>query len=110
MSDNWNEPLPLMDAAMCNRMIEKTNEYLTTIKWKNDGVACTLKDAVELAKVGKDIGLEDTMALRPTTRIFEDWMNWNAIVTYLFNRDTNYQSTLLSALRKSINRTQNYNI
>ena len=101
MGRNWNEPLPLMDVAMCNRMIQKTDEYLTAINWKENGEANTLNEAVELAKIGKDIGLNKTMALRPKSRIFEDWMNWNDVVTYLFNRDTNYQFTLLSAFRNT---------
>ena len=39
------------------------------------------------------------MALRPTDKVFAHWMDWNALVTFLFNRDTEYR-TLLSALRK----------
>ena len=101
MAGNWSEPLPLMDAAMCNRMIRTTDEYLQAINWRNDGDADTLEELVEIAKAGKDIGLERTIALRPKNRIFAQWMHWNSVVTYLYNRDTNVR-TLLSALRKII--------
>ena len=102
MAGNWNEPVPLMDQSMCDRMIIKTDEYLSIITWKNDGEADSLAAAVDLAKKGKDVGRERTLSLRPRNRIFADWMNWNALVTYLFNRETNYQRTLLSAFRKTI--------
>ena len=101
MSRNWNEPLPLMDTVMCNRMIRKTDEYLTMVNWQNNGTANTLEDAVAIAKLGKDIGFDGTMQLRPTDRIFNNWMNWNALVTYLYNRDTQNR-TLLSAFRNPI--------
>ena len=103
MAGNWNEPLPLMDQVMCDRIIQRTDEYLTAVIWRNDGEAETLEQAVALAKNGKDVGLIKTKMLRPTNRIFEDWMNWSALVTYLFNRDTNYR-TLLSAVRKPIDK------
>ena len=99
MAQNWNEPLPLMDACMINRMIAKTDEYLSLVQWRNDGTAENLKEAVALAKNGQDIGLEATLALRPTDAIFAHWMDWSALVTYLFNRDTEFK-TLLSAIRK----------
>ena len=86
---------------MCNRIIQKTDEYLSVVNWKNDGVADTLVEAVAIAKQGQDVGHAATLALRPTDRIFENWMNYNALVTYLYNRDTNVR-TLLSALRKPI--------
>ena len=101
MSRNWNEPLPLMDTVMCNRMIRKTDEYLAMVNWQNNGTANTLEDAVAIAKLGKDIGFDGTMQLRPTDRIFNNWMNWNALVTYLYNRDTQNR-TLLSAFRNPI--------
>ena len=99
MAQNWNEPLPLMDECMIERMIAKTDEYLAEIKWKNNGTADTLTEAVALAKQGRDVGLDATMAMRPKDRIFAHWMDWNALVTFLFNRDTQYR-TLLSAFRK----------
>ena len=101
MAGNQNEPLPLMDAAMCTRMIQKTDEYLSMVRWRNNGEANCLKEAVQIAKLGQDIGMEATLALRPTDRIFENWMNWNNLVTYLYNRDTHVR-TLLSALRNAI--------
>ena len=106
MSGSWNEPLPLMDQAMCDRMVEKTNEYLQLINWRNDGNPENLQHAVALAKVGIDGGRERTMALRPTSRIFSEWMDWNSLVTYLFNRETQYERTLLSALRNAISKSR----
>ena len=101
MAGNWNEPLPLMDAAMCERMKRKTDEYLTLITWRNNGTASSLVEAVQIAKMGQDIGQEATLALRPTGQIFEDWINWNNLVTFLVNRDTGVR-TLLSAYRNAI--------
>ena len=101
MSDRWNEPLPLMPQAMCDRMITKTDEYLSAINWRNNCTVSTLKEAVQMAKIGNDAGAEMTRSLRPTTRIFEDWINYNNLVTYLYNRDTNVR-TLLSAYRNAI--------
>ena len=95
----WNEPLPLMDESMINRIIETSNNYLVHVNWRNNGSPKTLKEAVADAKKGIDGGLEQTMMLRPTTKFFEDWMDWNNLVTYLVNRDTGVR-TLLSALRK----------
>ena len=101
MSGAWNEPLPLMDRTMCDRITLRTNEYLSQVNWRNNGQPRDLKHAVELAKLGIDGGREATMALRPTSRIFEEWIDWSNMTTYLFNRDTNYQ-TLLSAIRNAI--------
>ena len=102
MSDAWNEPLPLMDQVMCDRMVVKTDEYLQLIIWRNNSNPESLQHAVALAKNGFDGGRERTIALRPTTRIFSEWMDWNSLVTFLFNRDTQYEQTLLSALRNAI--------
>ena len=101
MARNWNEPLPMMDQAMCNRITNETNRYLEVINWRNDGEAETLEEAVALALHGKDAGLEKTLMLRPTNRNFEDWMNWSAIMTLLFKRDSNYDR-LLEEIRKPI--------
>ena len=101
MSSSWNEPLPLMSQDMCDRMVARTDEYLSLIQWRNDCSVDTLKDAVAMAKLNKDAGKEATMRLRPTDRIFENWMNWNNLVTYLYNRDTSIR-TLLSAYRNAI--------
>ena len=102
MPDFWNEPIPLMDQAMCTRIKVKTDEYLTLVKWRNNGQPRDLKHAVELAKRGCDGGKDITMSLRPTSKVFADWMDWNNLVTFLFNRDTDYQNVLLSALRNTI--------
>ena len=102
MPDSWNAPLPLMDRTMCDRISNNTNEYLSNVNWRNNGSPRDLKHAVELAKLGIDGGYEATMRLKPTSRVFEDWINWSNLTTYLYNRDTNYQ-TLLSAIRNAIN-------
>ena len=107
MPDTWNEPIPLMDRTMCARISAKTDEYLSQVNWRNNGVPRDLKNAVELAKMGIDGGREATLQLKPTSRIFEEWMDWNNLVTFLFNRDTDYQ-TLLSAIRNAIK--HNYEI
>ena len=96
------EPLPLMDQAMCQRIIETTNGYLQHVQWKSNCTPDSLFAAVQEAKKGNDGGLELTLALRPKNRVFEDWMNWSALVTFLFNRDTQVR-TLLSAIRNAIN-------
>ena len=101
MTDPWNEPVPLMDRTMCKRIENKTDEYLTLIKWRNNSQPQSLQHAVELAKNGSDGGYDATIRLRPTSRVFSDWMDWNNLVTFLVNRDTEYQ-TLLSALRNAI--------
>ena len=90
MADPWNEPVPLMDQAMCSRIKNKTEEYLTLVKWRNNGQPQNLQHAVELAKNGIDGGYDATMRLRPTSKIFAEWMDWNNLVTFLFNRDTEY--------------------
>ena len=72
------------------------------VKWRNNATPKDLKHAVELAKRGLDGGYEATLNLRPTSKIFAEWMDWNNLVTFLFNRDTDYRNTLLSALRKTI--------
>ena len=82
-------------------MKRKTDEYLTLINWRNNGNASSLVEAVQIAKLGQDIGQEATLALRPTGRVFEDWINWNNLVTFLVNRDTGVR-TLLSAYRNAI--------
>ena len=105
----WNEPLPLVDANFKARMIEKTNEYLTQVTWKSNCNPETLDDAVQEAKLGNDGGYDCTMMLRPNTNDFHDWMQWSALVTYLFNRDTPY-GRILSALRKTMqNNIHKYN-
>lgn len=101
MSSSWNEPLPLMSQDMCNRMIERTDEYLSQVQWRGDCSVTTLKDAVAMAKLNKDAGKTTTLNLRPMDRIFENWMNWNNLVTFLYNRDTSAR-TLLSAYRNAI--------
>ena len=101
MSNVWNEPLPLMPKEMCDRMILRTDEYLTQIQWREDCEAATLDEAVQMAKIRKDAGYEKTMSLRPKNQIFEQWMQWNSVVTYLYNRDTTVR-TLLSAYRNAI--------
>ena len=108
-TSRWNEPVPLMSPEMCQRMIETTDEYLTQVKWKSNCAPATLYDAVQAAKRGDDGGFELTMSLRPNDRVFENWINWNNLVTFLFNRDTNIR-TLLSAIRNAIKYTsQNVN-
>ena len=97
----WNEPLPMMDDAMKNRIIQRTDEYLSVVQWRNDGNPNSLQEALQMAKVGKDGGQLVTMELRPTTNDFHAWMDWSALVTFLYNRDTSVR-TLLSALRKVI--------
>ena len=104
MQDSWTEPLPLMDRTMCDRISNKTEEYLSLIKWRNDGAPRDLQHAVELAKKGIDGGKDATLRLKPTSRRFNEWMDWNNLVTFLFNRDTEYQ-TLLSAIRNAIYET-----
>ena len=101
MPNGWNEPLPKMDQQMCDRMIAKTNEYLSLIQWRNNGQPRDLKHAVELAKAGLDGGLDATLQLRPTSRDFNDWMYWNDVITFLVNRDNDFK-TLLSAIRNAI--------
>ena len=101
MSDSWNEPLPQMDRTMCDRISAKTDEYLSGVTWRNNGTPRDLQHAIQLAKMGMDGGKEATMQLKPTSRNFSDWMDWNNLVTYLFNRDHDYQ-TLLSAIRNAI--------
>ena len=86
---------------MCQRMIGTTDEYLTQVNWKTNCTPTTLYDAVQEAKRGNDGGYELTMSLRPNDRVFESWMNWNNLVTFLYNRDTNIR-TLLSAIRNAI--------
>ena len=105
MSDPWNEPLPLMDQTMCNRIVEKTDEYLTLVNWRSNGTPENLDHAIQLAKDGKDGGYDVTMRLRPTSRNFHDWINWSNLITFLVNRDTGIQ-TLLSAIRNAIKYTR----
>lgn len=93
----WNEPLPLMDESMINRIVETTNHYLEHVIWRNDSQPTTLKEAVEDAKRGRDGGKDATLALRPTTKHFEEWIDWNDLITCLLNRDTGVR-TLLSGL------------
>ena len=100
MSDPWNEPLPLMDDVMISRIISTTDQYLASIQWKNNADPKSLYEAVQMAKQGKDAGEAKTLALRPTSNDFREWMLWNDIVTFLYNRDT-HMRTLLSALRKN---------
>ena len=104
-TSSWNEPVPLMSQEMCQRMVRTTDDYLTQIQWKTNCAPTTLYDAVQEAKKGNDGGLELTLSLRPTNRIFEDWINYNNLITYLFNRDTNIR-TLLSAIRNTIQKTR----
>ena len=101
MSDPWTEPLPLMPKSMCERMIERTDAYLSEITWRNDCSVSNLVEAVQMAKIHKDAGAEKTRSLRPSNRIFEDWINYNNLITFLYNRDTNVR-TLLSAYRNAI--------
>ena len=103
-TSRWNEPVPLMSQEMCQRMIQKTDEYLTQVQWKNNCTPTTLYDAVQEAKRGNDGGYDLTLNLRPKNRVFEDWINYNNLVTYLYNRDTHVR-TLLSALRNAIQNT-----
>lgn len=98
MSGSWNAQVPLMDQSMCNRIIERTDEYLSFITWRNNGSPIDLQQAIAFAKVGMDGGFECTMALRPTSRIFSDWMDWNELTTVLLRRDTQYH-TVLATLR-----------
>ena len=79
---------------MCDRMAARTDEYLSLINWRNNGQPRDLNHAVELAKLGIDGGREATMRLRPTSRVFEEWINWSNLTTYLLNRDTDYQQML----------------
>ena len=46
----WNEPLPLMDDAMINRIIATTDDYLAHVTWRNNCDPKTLKEAVADAK------------------------------------------------------------
>ena len=83
------------------RIIATTDDYLAHVTWRNNCDPQTLKEAVADAKRGFDGGYEKTMALRPSTKFFEDWMDCNNLTTFLVNRDTGVR-TLLSALRKTI--------
>ena len=102
MPDSWNEPPPQLDDNFRSRIIQKTDEYLSAVNWKQNGCPATLREAVELAKQGLDGGKDLTMSFRPNNYDFHDWMMWNSLVTYLFNRDTQIR-TLLSAFRKDHN-------
>ena len=62
---SWNEPLPLMDDAMINRIIATTDEYLAHVTWRNNCNPQTLKEAVADAKRGGDGGYEKTMCRDP---------------------------------------------
>ena len=99
MANPWNEPPPRMDTNFISRIISKTDEYLTVVQWQNNCNPQTLDDAVRDAKLGKDGGKDCTMNLRPTSNDFHEWMQWSALVTYLFNRDTDY-ARILSVIRK----------
>ena len=101
MPSGWNEPPPLVDANFRSRMIEKTDEYLSQVNWKTNCQPTDLDDAVNHAKRGNDGGFEFTMSLRPTSRDFHAWMQWCALTTFLFNRDTPH-SRILSAIRKTM--------
>lgn len=99
MPRGWNEPVPLIDENFRSRMITRTDEYLTQVIWQSNCDSQTLDEAVTNAKAGKDGGFEQTMSLRPQSRDFHQWMQWSALVTYLYNRDTSV-GRILSALRK----------
>ena len=99
MSDPWNEPSPRADARFQARVKAKTDEYLSLVKWRANCTPKNLDDAVNLAKRGMDGGKDLTMALRPTSDSFAEWIQWSSLTTYLFNRDTGV-GTLLSCLRK----------
>ena len=99
MANPWNEPAPRMDENFISRIILKTDEYLTLVQWRNDCEPATLDEAVNFAKMGKDGGKSCTMNLRPNSDDFHEWMQWSALVTYLFNRDTDY-ARILSVIRK----------
>ena len=99
MSDPWNEPPPKADRCFQARVKAKTDEYLSVIKWRADCTPRNLDEAVAFSKKGMDGGKALTMALRPTSDIFAEWIQWSSLTTYLFNRDTDV-GTLLSCLRK----------
>ena len=99
MASRWNEPPPTMDDAFVSRIISRTDEYLTLVRWRENCHPMNLDAAVNEAKNGNDGGLLATMNLRPTSNDFHEWMQWSALVTYLFNRDTDYVR-ILSVIRK----------
>ena len=101
MSNPWNEPPPQLDNAFRSRIIDRTNDYLSMVTWRQNGNPTNLKEAVAMAKQGKDGGEELTLSFRPTNNCFHAWMDWSSLVTYLYNRDTQVR-TLLSAIRKTI--------
>ena len=90
-----------VDNGFKQRIISRTSEYLTVVKWRNNGAPKTLDEAVNLAKLGQDGGEAATMALRPTGNDFGEWIQWANMTTYLYNRDTGF-GTLLSCLRNVI--------
>ena len=101
MADPWNEPTPRVDNGFKQQIISRTSEYLTVVKWRNNGVPKTLDEAVNLAKLGQDGGETAAMALRPTGNDFHEWIQWANMTTYLYNRETSFV-TLLSCLRNVI--------
>ena len=98
MADPWNEPPPLIDENFKSRMIARTTDYLSQVNWKSNCIPTSLDDAVAQAKKGNDGGYELTMTLRPQSMDFHQWMQWSALVTFLYNRDTPV-ARILSAIR-----------
>ena len=49
-----------------------------------------LADAVKLAQRGLDIGEDATLKLKPTNNNWTAWMQWSALITSLYNRDSVY--------------------
>ena len=98
MENPWNKSPPKIDENFKRRMIERTNDYLKEVNWKENCMPSSLNDAIEEAKQGNDAGLNKTMELRPRTMDFNDWMLWSELVCALFKRDTQI-SKILSSLR-----------
>ena len=98
MENPWNKSPPKIDENFKRRMIQRSNDYLKEVNWKSNCLPSSLNDAIEEAMRGNDAGFDKTMALRPRTMDFNDWMLWSNLVCCLFNRDTPY-SQILSSLR-----------